>query len=223
MVWAEFVDLIYAGLVCVSTAFGGSMGWAIAVVSLAVRVLLLPLTLHMAYRGLETQAALRRLEPELTRIRAKYKKDQRRVLEETARLYREHGVKLADGRSLFSAIVQLPIFLGLFGAISRGLGEGGRFLWVRNIAVPDLPLAAICAGVTALSASLAPHVPAVPTRPDGRPSSSADALRPLSARCWSEHLYRSSGVGWRGPGSARSAQGSAAVVGVKQRESTAPA
>ena len=160
MVWAEFVDLIYAGLVCVSTAFGGSMGWAIAVVSLAVRLLLLPLTLHMAYRGLETQAALRRLEPELTRIRAKYKKDQRRVLEETARLYREHGVKLADGRSLFSAIVQLPIFLGLFGAISRGLGEGGRFLWVRNIAVPDLPLAAICAGVTALSASLAPHVPA---------------------------------------------------------------
>jgi len=32
------------------------------------------------------------------------------VLDETARLYRKHGVKIADGRSLFSTIVQMPIF-----------------------------------------------------------------------------------------------------------------
>lgn len=158
MVWAGFVDLIYGVLVCVSTALGGSMGWAIAVVSLVVRVVLLPLTLRMAYRGLETQAALRRIEPELRRIRAKYKKDQRKVLEETALLYRRRGVKLADGRSLFGTIVQLPIFIGLFGAIRRGLGDGGCFMWVKNIAAPDVPLAAICAGVTALSAWLAPEV-----------------------------------------------------------------
>src|SRR4030042_3788223 len=137
MVGAGFVDLIHGGLVCVSTALGGSMGWAIAVVSLVVRVVLLPLTLRMAYRGLETQAALRRLEPELKRVRAKYKKDQRRVLEETARLYRKHGVRLAGGRSLFSTIVQVPIFIGLFAAIRRGLGDGGWFLWVKNMAVPD--------------------------------------------------------------------------------------
>ena len=160
MIWAEFVNLIYGGLVCVSTALGGSMGWAIAVVSLVLRIVLLPLTLRLAYHGLQTQAALKRLEPELTRIRARYRKDQRRVLEETARLYRRHGVKLADGRSLFGAIAQLPIFLGLFGAIRRGLGDGGCFLWIKNIGVPDLPLAAICAGVTALSVSLAPQVPA---------------------------------------------------------------
>jgi YidC/Oxa1 family membrane protein insertase len=123
-----------------------------------VRVVLLPLTLRMAYRGLETRAALRRLEPELKRVRAKHRKDQRRVLEETARLYRKHGVRLADGRSLFGTIVQLPIFIGLFGAIRRGLGEGGSFLWVKNIAAPDLPLAVICAGVTVLSASLAPEM-----------------------------------------------------------------
>jgi YidC/Oxa1 family membrane protein insertase len=160
MIWAQFVDLVYGGLVCVSAALGGSMGWAIAVVSLVVRVALLPLTLRMACHGLETRAALRRLEPELQRVRAKHKKDQRRALEETARLYRKHGVKLADERSLFSAIVQLPIFMGLFGAIRRGLVDGGCFLWVNNIAVPDVPLAVICAVVTALSASLAPGLTA---------------------------------------------------------------
>jgi YidC/Oxa1 family membrane protein insertase len=160
MVWAQFVDLIYGVLVCVSTALGGSMGWAIAVVSLVVRVVMLPLTLRMAYRGLETQLTLRRLEPQLKRVRAKYKKDQRRVAEETALLYRKHGVKLADGRSMLSMVLQLPIFLGLSGAIRRGLGDGGSFLWVKNIATPDLPLAAICAGLAALSASLAPGLSA---------------------------------------------------------------
>jgi YidC/Oxa1 family membrane protein insertase len=159
MVWAEFVDLIYGALVCVSTALGGSMGWAIAVVSLLVRLALLPLTLRVAYRGLESRALLKRLEPQLVRVRAKYAKDQRKVLEETARLYRENGVQLADGRSLLSTAVQLPIFIGLFGAIRRGLGQGGCFLWVRDIASADLPLAGICAGVTALSTFLAPDLP----------------------------------------------------------------
>jgi YidC/Oxa1 family membrane protein insertase len=165
MIWAQFVDLIYGVLVCASTALGGSMGWAIAVVSLVVRLVLLPLTLRMAYRGLETQVTLRRLEPQLKRLRSRYKKDQRRVAEETALLCRKHGVRLADGRSVLSVVLQLPIFIGLFGAIRRGLGDGGSFLWVKNIATPDLPLAAVCAGVTALAASLAPGLSASPRGP----------------------------------------------------------
>jgi YidC/Oxa1 family membrane protein insertase len=160
MVWGQFVDAIHGALLCMSTALGGNMGWAIAVLSLLVRVVLLPLTLRLAYRGLETQAALKRLEPELRRVRAKYKADQVKLLEETAKLYQKHGVKLADGRSLAGNLVQLPIFIGLFGAIRRGLGSGGSFLWVKNIASPDLPLAGICAAVTALSAWLAPNVSA---------------------------------------------------------------
>ncbi len=160
MAWAEFVDVIYGTLVCVSTALGGSMGWAIGLVSLAIRMVLLPLTLHVACRGLATRAAMQRLEPEVLRIRAKYGKDQRRILEETARLYRRRGVTLADGRSLVASLLQFPIFIGLFSAIRRGLGVGGRFLWVKDISAPDLPLALICAGVTALGSWLGPQAPA---------------------------------------------------------------
>jgi YidC/Oxa1 family membrane protein insertase len=158
--WAEFVDLMYVTLFCVSTALGGSMGWAIAVVSLVTRLALFPLTLRLAYRGLEAQAALRRLEPKLRRIREKYKKDQRRMLEATASLYQQHGIRLADGRSVLGAMVQAPIFLGLFGAIRRGVADGGRFLWVRDLAMPDALLALGCAVVTAWSSSLAPSLSA---------------------------------------------------------------
>src|SRR5258706_10382527 len=96
-VWSEFVAVIYATLVCVSTALGGSMGLAIAVVSLVTRVLLLPLTLRLAYRALEVQAAVKRIEPQLARVREKYKSDQRRGVGEAGRLYPAHGIQMGGG------------------------------------------------------------------------------------------------------------------------------
>jgi YidC/Oxa1 family membrane protein insertase len=159
-VWSEFVDVIYATLVCVSTALGGSMGMAIAVVSLVTRVLLLPLTLRLAYRALEMQAAVKKIEPQLARVREKFKSDPRRVMEETARLYQANGIQLVDGRSLLGTAIQAPIFLGLFGAIRRGLASGGRLLWIKDLAMPDAALAWTCALVTSLSIALGPSLPA---------------------------------------------------------------
>jgi YidC/Oxa1 family membrane protein insertase len=164
-VWSEFVDVIYATLVCVSTALGGSMGLAIAVVSLATRVLLLPLTLRLAYRALEVQAAVKKIEPQLARVREKYKSDPRRVMDETARLYQANGIKLVDGGSLLGTALQAPIFLGLFSAIRRGLAAGGRFLWVRDLALPDAALAWCCALVAGLSVALGPNLPAAQRMP----------------------------------------------------------
>jgi YidC/Oxa1 family membrane protein insertase len=164
-VWSEFVDVIYATLVCVSTALGGSMGLAIAVVSLVARVALLPLTLRLAYRALEAQAAFKKIEPQLARVREKYKSDPRRMVEETARLYRANGIKLVDGGSLVGTAIQAPIFLGLLGAIRRGLAAGGRFLWIKDLAMPDAALAGCCALVTALSVALGPTLPATQRLP----------------------------------------------------------
>ena len=158
--WADFVDLIYVALFTVSTAFGGSMGWAIAVVSLAARLLLFPLTLRLAYRGLETQRALKRIAPQLERLKVKHKKDQRRLLEETAALYEKNGIRIADGGTLVGVAVQAPVFLGLFGAIQRGVANGGRFLWVKDLAAPDALFAGLCAAVTAWAAALAPSLSA---------------------------------------------------------------
>jgi YidC/Oxa1 family membrane protein insertase len=163
--WTEYVDLIYGTLFCVSTALGGSMGWAIAVVSLAARLALLPLTLRLAYRAVEMQVARQRLEPKVQKLRAKYKKDPRRLLEETAALYQENGIKVADGRSLLGTIAQTPVFLGLFGAVRRGLTAEGGFLWVRSLGAPDALFAGLCAIVAAWSAALAPTLSSSPKTP----------------------------------------------------------
>ena len=95
--WTGFVDVLYAILSSVSTAFGGNMGLAIAVVSFSVRMALLPWTLRFAYRSLATQAVLKKIAPQLKRIRQQYKNDPQRIWEETAKLHRQHGVKALDG------------------------------------------------------------------------------------------------------------------------------
>jgi YidC/Oxa1 family membrane protein insertase len=154
----DFVDLIYTTLAGLSTLLGGNMGLAIGLLSFSVRLALLPLTLWIAQRSADVQAALKKLEPQLSNIRRKYKDDPRRVWEETAILHQQHGIKLVEGKTLLSALVQIPLFLGLFAAVRRGLTGTGRFLWVRDLMQSDPLLACLCAILTGLSAFLAPSV-----------------------------------------------------------------
>src|SRR2546425_9501943 len=111
-IWTHFVDLIYTALVGLSTILGGNMGLAIGVLSLSVRLALLPLTLWLARRSLEVQAALKKLEPQLSNIRKKHKDDPERVWKETVTLHQQHGIKILDGRSFLGALLQVPLFLG---------------------------------------------------------------------------------------------------------------
>ena len=158
-VWTNFVDLIFTTLVGVSTVLGGNMGLAIGVLSLSVRLALLPLTLRLAHRSLDVQAALKKLEPAISNIRKKHKNDPRRILEETANLHAQHGIKIVDGRSFVSMLVQMPLFFGLFAAVRRGLSSSGPFLWVKDLMLSDPLLAFICAILTGVSSGLAPNVP----------------------------------------------------------------
>jgi YidC/Oxa1 family membrane protein insertase len=158
-IWTEFVDLVYASLMVVAGAFGGNMGLAIGFLSLAFRLALLPLTLRMAYRSIDIQAALKKLQPKLASIQKKHKDDPRRVWEETAKLHQEHGIKVVDARSFLGFLVQVPLFLGLFAAVQRGLSSSGRFLWVKDLMKPDPLLAFICAVLTGLSGFFASNAP----------------------------------------------------------------
>ena len=158
-IWTEFVDFVYASLLVIAGAFGGNMGLAIGFLSLTCRLALLPITLHMAYRSIDVQAALKKLEPRLSQIRKKHKDDPRRIWEETARLHQKHGIKVVDGRSFIGLLVQIPLFLGLFAAVQRGLSSSGRFLWIKDLMKPDPLLACVCAVLTGLSGFFASNAP----------------------------------------------------------------
>jgi YidC/Oxa1 family membrane protein insertase len=154
--WTSFVGLLYATLLALSQLYGGSMGAAILTLSLTVRLALLPLSVRASRRALSRQAALARLRPEADRLRKRFEKKPARLAEELRALYERHNVRPLDPGALGSLLLQFPLFLGLYSAIGRGLVRGGRFLWIHDIAKPDVLLAALTAGLSWMIALMSP-------------------------------------------------------------------
>ncbi len=98
---------------------GGDLGLAVIGVTLAVKFVLLPLSLEAA----KTQKAMKVIEPELKALREKYKDDKEKQAREMFALYKERGVK--PFASILMLFVQIPIVFGLYfvcqGAVTTAL------------------------------------------------------------------------------------------------------
>ncbi|MFU8839522.1 MAG: membrane protein insertase YidC [Nitriliruptoraceae bacterium] len=129
MAFLEAVLTFLHGLV--EPVFGvHSWGWAIILLTLAVRVLLLPL----AIKQTRSMRAMQAIQPKMKAIQAKYKVDRdlmrkdperyrakkQKMNEEMMALYQEEGVNPAA--SCLPLLAQAPVFIALFWAI-RGMDE----------------------------------------------------------------------------------------------------
>lgn len=106
--------LVYPLAISLDTISGwlwGQYGLSILVVTIIIRFLVLPLTLKQ-YRSTK---AMQALQPELKKIKDKYKDDTRKQQEETMKLFQQHGVNPLSG--CFPLIVQMPILIALYYAI----------------------------------------------------------------------------------------------------------
>ena len=157
--WTGFVDFIHAILLALAMLFGGNMALAIGVLSFTFRLALLPLTLRMAYRSMQMQAVLRKVEPELSSIRKRFKDNPQRMWEETTKVHRREGINVFGGGSLMGMLLQIPLFIALFSAVRRGLSGSGRFSWIKDLMKSDPLLAFVCAALTAVSAMLGANTP----------------------------------------------------------------
>ena len=156
--WQAWTDLLQGILQTLSVDWRLGGGVAIIVLTGVLRGALLPLTWWLAYRAALRQVILARLEPQLKLIREISPKDPHAQMQKTLELYRQHGIKIADGKSFLGACVQMPIFYGFYQALKTAGGSAG-FLWIRNLARPDLPLAIVAALATAAMMAVAPHMP----------------------------------------------------------------
>lgn len=158
-IWGTFVEAISVTLFALAQIYGGNLGWAIITLSVLVRLALLPLSLYVGRRVKARQDLLKSLQPKIDRIKVKYRHNPQRQSEELMKLYRHNGVSPFDLWSILGNVAQIPAFLGLLSAIRKGLGSGGSFLWIKDIAKPDAILAFIVAGLTYLSSALASDLP----------------------------------------------------------------
>jgi YidC/Oxa1 family membrane protein insertase len=147
-------EMLVALLTSLSHSFGGSPGCAIIVFSLGIRVALLPLTIRLARRARRNQEMMRKLQPEIERLKARFEKNPEKLFEEMGKLYRKHDCNPFDLPTLAGSLIQLPIFGMVYAAIRSSLVSGSAFLWIRNLAAPNLWLTVIILAVTGLSAGL---------------------------------------------------------------------
>ena len=90
------------------TAIGLPWAWAIIVLTLIVRFVLVPLTI----KQIRSMQHLQQHAPELKAIQQKYKQDRQRMNEEVMKFYREN--KINPAASCLPILVQIPIFISLY-------------------------------------------------------------------------------------------------------------
>jgi YidC/Oxa1 family membrane protein insertase len=142
--------------------FDGNMGWAILVLALAVRLALLPLTLHVSRRMLSNQQKIKALQPQVDAIKARLADKPADMFAAISALYKENGAHLVDRSSIIGTLVQLPVFGLLYRAISNASLGAGPFLWMKSLATPNAAVTAIVLVLTALSAYYFPSAGAGP-------------------------------------------------------------
>ncbi len=92
---------------------GADVGLAVVIVTLIVKALTFPLSLS----ALKTQAAMRRIDPELKELREKYKDDKPKQAELMFALYKEHKIRPLS--SILLMFIQIPVLITLFLVFQR--------------------------------------------------------------------------------------------------------
>lgn len=111
---AVFYNPIYNALVAlVALIPGGDVGVAVILVTIGIRLILLPFTLSAA----RTQRSMKLIEPKIKELKEKYKGDKEKEALETLALYRE--AKVNPFSSILTVLIQLPVLLALYWVFSH--------------------------------------------------------------------------------------------------------
>ncbi|GAB6189493.1 membrane protein insertase YidC [Marinitoga arctica] len=109
--WLWYINYGFVTFLWWLYKFTGNFGWAIMIFTVVIRTLLYPLY----HKQTKSMIEMRKLQPEIEKIKKKYK-DPQRQQQALMDLYKEHKINPAGG--CLTAFVQLPIFWILYGAIN---------------------------------------------------------------------------------------------------------
>ena len=158
-IWTMFLDLLRVSLFGLAHVCGGSLGGGIVLLSLIVRIALLPLTLRLAIRARQHQLVLEGLRPQLKALERRFRGQPARLADETRKLHAANGIGLAPKGTLVGGLVQLPIGAGVYQTIASIARSTARFLWVRDLSRPDALVASVAAGLAGAAVVAGPASP----------------------------------------------------------------
>jgi len=101
-------DFLQSALIWLHETGGFSWAWSIVVLTVIVRVLLVPVTV----KQIHSMQSLQAHAPEMKALQQKWKHDKQRQNEELMKFYREN--KINPAASCLPIVLQIPIFISLF-------------------------------------------------------------------------------------------------------------
>lgn len=130
-VWHQFQLLIFQALLYLH-GITHDWGMAIILLTIAVRLALLPLT----WKQTKSMVEMQRVQPHLKALQVKYKDDKEKLQEETLKFYSENKVNPFGG--CLPLLLQMPVLFALYGVLGPGKSgaPGPLFAYLNPQSVP---------------------------------------------------------------------------------------
>jgi YidC/Oxa1 family membrane protein insertase len=111
----------------------GNFGLAILAVTVIVKLLFFPL----ANKSYKSMSAMKKLQPEMVKLRERYKDDRVKLNAEMMALYKRMKVNPAAG--CLPIVVQIPVFFALYKVlfISIEMRHSPFYGWIKDLSSPD--------------------------------------------------------------------------------------
>jgi len=111
----------------------GNWGWAIIFLTLLIKLAFYKLS-ETSYRSM---ANMRRLAPELTRLKEMYGDDKQKMNQAMMEMYKKEKVNPLGG--CLPILVQIPVFIALYWVLveSVQLRQAPFMFWIKDMSIPD--------------------------------------------------------------------------------------
>lgn len=114
-------------------SFIPNYGWVIIIFSILIKIILHPLT----KKSYQSMSEMQYVQPEMAKLREKYKNDPQRLNKEMMRLYKEHGINPLGG--CLPTLLQMPLLFALFIVFRSTIQLRGEpfIFWITDLSRPD--------------------------------------------------------------------------------------
>ena len=131
--WFYFITKPMQWLLSKVQGIVGNMGFAIIGLTLIVKIALFPL----AYKSAVSMAKMKKLQPEMAKLKERFGKDKQALQKETMAFYKKEGVNPAAG--CLPILIQIPIFFALYKVlfVAIEMRHAPFIWWIQDLSAPD--------------------------------------------------------------------------------------
>ena len=131
--WAHFIARPLVLLLRMLYSVTGNYGVAIILLTIMVKLVFFPLS----NKSFKSMSAMKKIQPQMERLREQYKDDKQKLNQETMELYKRYKVNPLGG--CIPMLVQLPVFIGLYQGLLYAieLRQAPFFGWILDLSQPD--------------------------------------------------------------------------------------